>query len=328
MVVEALVWSAGAVESASPTESPVPGVASFQPTALAFWSGGQTGLVGGVDGVSGRVDRTTDGGASWSTVWQPDAPVSGLWAFGTRDAMAQTCTAEGADCTLWRSADGGLTWASQGSSVAVVSFADPQHGWALVPVAPPPGTAVGGPGAAAVERTSDGGQSWVQAGPIPCGPGGPTAMGPTAIAAVSATSAWLLCTGGPATIMEDKAVLVTGDGGTTWQVRAQVVGGADSSGDIGQIPPSGHPSGLAVASDGTAWITGSRMQPMVSVDGGRTWTAMPLGETDGNSTTGAVPNDAEHGFMLMWDPNAQGIDLEHTADGGTTWSAPYSWPLE
>jgi photosystem II stability/assembly factor-like uncharacterized protein len=260
-------------------------------------------------------------------VWQPDAPVTELWAFSARDAVAQTCPAEGEDCTLWRSTDGGLSWASQGSSVVVVSFVDPQHGWALVPVPPPPGTAVGGPGAAAVERTNDGGQSWVQAGPIPCGPGGPTAMGPTAIAAVSATSAWLLCTAGPATIMEDKAVLVTADGGATWQVRAQVVGGATGTGDIGQIPITGHPAGLAVAPDGTAWITGGRMQPLVSRDGGRTWTTMPLGEIDVNSTGGAVLLDAEHGFVLMWDPNAQGIALEHTADGGTTWSSLYTWPF-
>ncbi len=328
VVVEALVWSAGAVESASPTASPVPGVASFQPTALAFWSGGQTGLVGGVDGVSGRVDRTTDGGASWSTVWQPDAAVSGLWAFGTRDAMAQTCTAEGADCTLWRSADGGLTWASRGSSVAVVSFADPHHGWALVPVAPPPGTAVGGPGAAAVERTSDGGQSWVQAGPIPCGPGGPTAMGPTAIAAVSATSAWLLCTGGPATIMEDKAVLVTSDAGATWQVRAQVVGGTAPVGAIGHIPQGGHPTDIAVAPDGTAWMLGGRMRPLLSRDHGTTWTPMPLGEVDVTTTEGPALVGAKHGFVLMQDPNAQGIVLEVTSDGGATWSARYSWRLE
>ncbi len=152
-------------------------------------------------------------------------------------------------------------------------------------------------------------------------------MGPTAIAAVGATSAWLLCTGGPATIMEDKVVLVTSDGGASWQVRAQVVGGAMGTGDIGQIPITGHPAGLAVAPDGTAWITGGRMQPLVSRDGGRTWTTMPLGEIDVNSTGGADLLDAEHGFVLMWDPNAQGIVLEVTSDGGATWSAPYSWPL-
>jgi photosystem II stability/assembly factor-like uncharacterized protein len=328
VVVGALVWSGGSEEPSS-TPSPAPTVAgaAFWPQVLAFWPDGRTGLVGGTDGGHGRVERTTDGGATWSTVWQPDAPVTRLWAFTSTDAVAQTCAAEGADCALWHSTDAGVTWTAEASSVAVVSFADPQHGWALVPVAPPPGTAVGGPGAAAVERTSDGGQTWQPAGPMPCGPGTATAMGPTAITAVSATSAWLLCTGGAATIMLDKAVEVTTDGGTTWQLRAKVVGGASSSNDVGQISLDGHPSGIAVAPDGTAWMAGDRMQPAVSRDGGSTWTDMPLGEIDGNSTTGATPLDARRGLILMWDPNSQANVLEVTRDGGATWSSVYSWAI-
>ncbi len=318
-------WRPAALPEATPTTSPA-ARGSLDATALAVWSGGQDGLVGGTEGAGGRVDRTTDGGKAWVTVWRPDAPVVQLTAFGTADAMAVTCSPADADCTLWRSADGGATWKTVGTTPTVVSFSDPQHGWRLVPMAPPPGIPTGGPGAAAIEWTSDGGQTWQAASAVPCGPGAPIALGPTAIGGQNATSAWLLCTGEPATIMEDKAVAVTTDGGLTWQVRAATIG-SGASGDVGQIPSTGHPSGLAIARDGTAWMVGGRMLPLVSRDGGRTWTDMPLGEIDVNMVSAPAPLDDQDGFALMRDPNSQATLLEVTVDGGTTWAVRFRWPF-
>jgi photosystem II stability/assembly factor-like uncharacterized protein len=317
-------WRPAALAAVISSPSPAaPG--SLDVSALAVWSGSQDGLVGGTEGAAGRVDRTTDGGKAWTTVWRPDAPVVQLTVLGTADAMAVTCATADADCTLWRSADGGATWTTVGSTPSAVSFSDPLHGWRLVPAAPPPGTPVGGP-AAAIERTSDGGQTWQAASTVPCGPGTPIALGPTVIAAESATSAWLLCTGEGATIMEDKTLAVTTDGGATWQVRAATIG-SDPSGDVGQIPITGYPSGLAIARDGTAWMGGSRMLPLVSRDGGRTWTDMLLGEIDVNSVSAPAPLDDQHGFALMRDPNSQATLLEVTVDGGTTWAVRFSWPF-
>jgi photosystem II stability/assembly factor-like uncharacterized protein len=318
-------WRPAALTEATSTPSPA-ATGSLDASALAVWSGGQDGLVGGTDGAGGRVDMTTDAGRTWTTVWRPDAPVVQLTALGTVDAVAVTCASADADCTLWRSADGGATWKTVGTTPAALSFSDPRHGWRLVPMAPPPGTPTGGPGAAAIERTSDGGQTWQAASAVPCGPGGPIALGPTAIAAESATSAWLLCTGEGATIMEDKALAVTTDGGVTWQVRAATIG-SDPSGDVGQIPSTGYPSGLAIAPDGTAWMGGSRMLPLVSRDGGRTWTDMPLGEIDVSEVTAGAPLDARNGFALLRDPNRPATLLEATADGGTTWTVRFSWPF-
>jgi photosystem II stability/assembly factor-like uncharacterized protein len=309
------------------TPSPSPAATgSLDPSALAVWSGGETGLVGGTEGSAGRVDRTNDGGKTWTTVWRPDAPVVYLVAFGSADAVAETCAPPDGDCVLWRTADRGATWTAVGTTPAAVSFSDALHGWRLVPTATPPGSPVGGPGNAAIERTSDGGQTWQTTSTGPCGPGGPIALGPTAIAAQSATSAWLLCTGEPATIMEAKALAVTTDGGATWQVRAATIG-SDPSGSVGQIPNTGHPSSLAIAPDGTAWMMGSRMLPLVSRDGGRTWTDLPIGEIDLNSVSAPSPLDDQHGFALMRDPNSAATLLEVTVDGGTTWAARFSWPV-
>ena len=291
-----------------------------------MWSGGNAGLVGGTSGAIGRVDRTTDGGKTWTTVWRPDAPVVYLAAFGSADAVAETCASPNGDCALWRSADGGATWTVVGSAPVAVSFSDPLHGWRFVPIAAPPGTPTGGPGTAAIERTSDGGKTWQPVPTVPCGPGKPSAMGPTAIAAESAAAAWLLCTGSPATIMEEKTIAVTTDGGVTWEVRAATIG-SGPSGTIGQIPIVGHPSGLDIAPDGTAWMWGSRMLPIVSRDGGRTWADMALGEIDVSAVTAGAPLDARNGFALLRDPNQPATLLEVTADAGATWSTRFSWPF-
>jgi photosystem II stability/assembly factor-like uncharacterized protein len=126
--------------------------------------------------------------------------------------------------------------------------------------------------------------------------------------------------------MEAKALAVTTDGGATWQVRAATIG-SDPSGSVGQIPNTGHPSSLAIAPDGTAWMMGSRMLPLVSRDGGRTWTDLPIGEIDLNSVSAPSPLDDQHGFALMRDPNSAATLLEVTVDGGTTWAARFSWPV-
>jgi photosystem II stability/assembly factor-like uncharacterized protein len=101
--------------------------------------------------------------------------------------------------------------------------------------------------------------------------------------------------------MEDKTIAVTTDGGVTWEVRAATIG-SEPSGTIGQIPIVGHPSGIDIAPDGTGgWMWGSRMLPIVSRDGGRTWADMALGEIDLSAVIAGAPLDARNGFALLWD---------------------------
>jgi photosystem II stability/assembly factor-like uncharacterized protein len=313
------------VPSATPSPSAQAEPASLQVSSVAFWADGLTGLAGLGDGTTGQVDRTTDGGRSWTAVLQLNAPVGQVTVTGAADAWIVTgCTDSSAGCTsLWHSADRGTTWTPIDAAVDVVSFVDSDNGWAFAYTTPPAGTPVGGAVPSMLKRTTDGGATWTAVDAGPCAATDPSPISLIGVVARSPQSAWLLCGGGGAGSFGEKTVAVTTDGGASWQVRAQATypGGTD----IGQIPLSGHASGIAIAPDGTAWIWGGRMVPLASTDGGRTWTELPLGDPDVMLAGPAWPLDAQRGYALLWDPNQQATLLEASTDGGQTWSGRFRW---
>lgn len=321
-----------ACTTSRPTPTPSAG-ASAQPrflqgSSLAFWADGFAGLVGLGDGTTGQVDRTTDGGRSWSTVLRPSTPVGQIIVTGAADAWVLSGCADGtAACSrsLWHSGDRGTTWTRTGVPIDALSFSDSQNGWAFASTTVPSGTPVGDGAPSILERTTDGGATWTPVDAGPCGSQGPSPVSLIAVVARGPESAWLLCGGEGATSFADKTVAVTTDGGASWQVRARATppGGTD----IGQIPLSGHTSGMAIAPDGTAWTWGGRMVPLTSTDGGRNWTAMALGDPDALLAGPAWPLDAQRGYALLWNPNQQATLFEATSDGGQTWSARFSWPI-
>jgi photosystem II stability/assembly factor-like uncharacterized protein len=332
-VPSASVPSAVATPSMSaPSASAQAEPASLQVGGVAFWADGLTGLAGGGDNKTGRVDRTTDGGRSWTTVLQLNTPVGQVTVTGGADAWIITgCADSPAGCTsLWHTGDRGTTWtgihtAVDTMSFDTVSFADSDSGWAVTYTTPLPGTPASVARPSILERTTDGGATWTPVDAGPCGLGEPSSDELIAVVARSPLSAWLLCGGGGAGSFGEKMVAVTTNGGASWQVRAQATypGGTD----IGQIPLSGHASGMAIAPDGTAWMWGGRMVPLASTDGGRTWSELPLGDTDFMLAGPTWPLDALRGYALLWDPNQQTTLLEATSDGGQTWSARFSWPV-
>jgi photosystem II stability/assembly factor-like uncharacterized protein len=332
-VPSASVPSAVATPSMSaPSPSAQAEPASLQMTSVAFWADGLNGLVGGGVDKTGRVDRTTDGGRSWTTVLQLNTPVGQVTVTGRADAWIITgCANSPAGCTsLWHSGDLGTTWTEIHAAVSTmsfdtVSFANSDIGWAVTYTTPLPGTPVGGAMPSVLKRTTDGGATWMTVDAGPCASTDLSPIGLLGVVARNSLSAWLLCGGGGAGSFGEKTVAVTTDGGASWQVRAQATypGGTD----IGQIPLSGHASGMAIAPDGTAWMWGGRMVPLASTDGGRTWAELPLGDPDVLLARPAWPLDAQHGYALLWDPNQQTTRLEATSDGGQTWSTRFSWPV-
>ena len=306
------------------TPSPTPAVAVFQPSTLAFWDP-QRGLVAGSFAVPGetgygRILRTADGGRTWTTVDSPPEPVSELWVAGTIDAWAlTTCVPATNPCArLLHSTDGGRTWTSRVEPFDWVAFGDSSDGWAA---APGPGTMDLG---LTVSHTTDGGATWAKVtSPCQGSPAGPL----RAIAFGSPSSGLAVCANTLGAGGEFHSVLSTSDGGVTWHVRASVTP-APSSGNaekIGDLPYGGYIRGIVVAADGTAWLWGDRMDVLASTDGGVTWRGLGL-TGDGGGMAVPWPLDAQHGFVLLGDPNRQATLLEATTDGGHTWQELAAWP--
>ncbi len=303
------------------TSPPATATTSFQPDALAFRDL-QHGLLGGgfagQDGAGpGIVMGTSDGGSYWSTLATLAAPVRQLWVVGQMDWALTACDAAIPTCAprLLRSMDGGTTWAAVPMNLEELSFADARDGWGVAP-----GT---GAVTTTLERTRDGGITWTRT-TSPCrgSRGGPL----RAVAFRSVSSGLAVCAATLGAGGEFHSVLATSDGGASWQVRASVA--APPAPNVGSLPYGGYIRGLAVARDGTAWLWGDRMAPLASTDDGATWRPLGIGAPDAQPVTAAWPLDAQHGVVLLWDPNRQATLVEATADGGHTWRARTSFPVD
>lgn len=318
-----------ATASVEPTEPAASG-RSYQPSTVAFWnaSDGILGVtVSSPDGstATGELLRTTDGGRTWTKADETGGRIEQLVVAGSTHAWAVVgCPSAGPDTctTLLRSADGGATWTATGTSgVTRVSFLDADHGWAVLPGADPFTGSLG--------RTADGGSTWVAAGD-PCAGSRVGGLGDVAFG--SASDGLAVCASEPGAGNQLKAVMRSGDGGATWGLRASTGDFSGSSGDgrTGSIPVGGYVGrygDLVVAHDGTAWMTGGRMTPLVSTDGGVTWDPLGLGDPDVDLVRSAWPLERERGFALVWEGDRQATFLESTADGGRTWTELTSWPV-
>ncbi len=314
-----------ALPSPATPPSPTPAVAILQPSTLAFWDQ-QRGLVAGSYGVPGetgvgRILRTTDGGRTWTSVDSPPDPVSELWVTGSSDAWALSSCPDGTTpCRyLLSSTDGGTTWTSAPTNLAWVSFGTGVDGWG---VGAAPGVMASG-----LYRTSNGGSTWTSVR-SPCQ--GSTAGPLRAVAFRAATSGMAVCAATLGAGGEFHSVLSTSDGGVTWQVRASVAPApSQQTGrvpSVGSLQYGGYIQGVVLASDGTAWMWGGRMDVLLSTDDGVTWSGGGL-TSDGGGMAEAWPLDAGHGFALLWDPNRQATLLEATGDGAHTWQERMAWPL-
>ena len=303
-------------------------------------------------GNTGAIVRSSDGGATWTTVLTTNAPVSGV-AFVSGNVVV--CVDwQG---TFWRSTDAGLTWAAQSSGLNRALFAVAFSSASL-------GVAYSSDGEAL--RTVDGGVTWTVAGPVMsmqtitpldattflAGGDSGTPMrsvdggltwtaegsgdGPTLIDSAFADASTGIVVGTGGTIER------TSDAGATWNV---VPSGVTS--ELREVRFGDSTHGLAVGDAGVVLRTsdaGASWRPATSptspgdtlasvayvtpsaafaggdaglwktTDGGTTW------QSAGNF--GSLPQisrvrfgDAMHGLVA-----AQARQLWRTTDGGQTWS--------
>jgi len=274
--------------------------------AVAFWDD-ERGLVGlnisRLDGSSsGELELATDGGRSWATGGPTNSGVAQVDVVGAS--------------RLYRSTDAGASWSSAVTDLTWVSFVDRLNGWGVAGAGPSVD-----PGIPALERTRDGGRHWVTI-ESPCT--GSDVGRLRAVSFRSLTSGLAVCAFTAGAGGELHSVLATEDGGRYWTVRAST-GDASGSKPLGDLSYGGYIRGTVETRDGTAWISGDRMVPLASHDGGARWQPLGLGDPDGNLVYAAWPRDARHGVAVMWAPDSQATLFEITSDGGRTWTERSSW---
>ncbi|HEX9095160.1 MAG TPA: hypothetical protein VF990_03560 [Candidatus Dormibacteraeota bacterium] len=274
---------------------------------------------------SSELWRTTDGGVNWTNVSPPSLPDRLVHYAGdlhgpayysdvaylldaTHAWVAETghSAAFGAGLYIatFRTTDGGKTW-HEGASLGGVSpalyFLDENHGWLLLPTQ----------SSLLLYTTDDGGVSWKPttsvAETVPPPTGSPTIASPTIVFS-SLTTGWLLST--------DGSLLVTHDGGATWQVQPLPI-----TPEAGGVSPPRffdpqHGQIIAWASSASPAVL------LVTSDGGSTWVVRSI---PGEIQFGGNFIDASHGWVIAG--SAADFDavpgvplpLYRTEDGGLTW---------
>jgi photosystem II stability/assembly factor-like uncharacterized protein len=294
---------------------------------------------------------TTDGGATWSLPGQrvlpgnvgcpsPSRPIAGSPPVPILMATSTTGWAIDARHTT----DGGAHWSSDGGPPSIANrssgyaefFLDATHAW----VAETGGSSAACSDHIVVVSTSDGGQTWQPAPPIPVALAAPseaiwsgasTSYSPTTI--LSLNQSHLYGLGGPWLdfvdanhgwlLVETQAVGLmalpkvgplyrTTDGGLHWTLVSELPAA------IGRCGVAG---GISFISTTTGWMpeasgcdSSAPLMYRVTHDGGATWTDQTLSLACGCIGTAPVFFDGRNGSLVAGDY------LFVTSDGGTTWN--------
>jgi photosystem II stability/assembly factor-like uncharacterized protein len=275
-------------------------------------------------GVNGTFVVTTDGGRTWTPGVVPGAEAlqfRDVHGVNARVAYLMSIGDLPEDFRIYKTVNGGHTWAMQfqnhnpGAFYDCFDFWNPNRGITF-------SDAVAG--RFPVIRTTNG-QTWQDIGNrLPAalpGEAGFAASG-TCVATQGDQNAWI-ATGGTAT----PRVLVTTDGGNSWNAyNTPLVGGSSAGGTTVAFRDRFH--GIIAGGDLAALPTDppSAKRAAVSSDGGQTWSLVkppPLSTTNAGDFGGSV-------FGLSYVPGRGDQTVVVTGPGGTAWSSNEgrrSWQL-
>ena len=209
--------------------------------------------------------------------------------------------------------DGGDTWVDHtpaGSRVLDVDFYSQLDAWLV--------RQINSTGELGVMRTQDGGRTWDAGQILPEADRG-YRYASAFVAALDGQTAWVVLkipSGGSFSLGR---LLVTEDGGATWQEREA---------------PLGEPVRLLDAR--SAWMAGGPAGDQLyrTMDGGRTWQPVVLDLPSGGYTVVGLPgfSDRLNGWLAAWqrsDGHPGGVLLLYrTRDGGAGWKIEHSYRVE
>jgi photosystem II stability/assembly factor-like uncharacterized protein len=259
-------------------------------------------LDGFVYGLSGAY-VTHDGGKSWSALQLPAKSVYGIASGGTTVWTVTSPCAKGVACQLEvrRSVDGGRSWLSAHplplgfSPESLVTFSS-----GVMMSSVPTGD---------IQITSDAGATW-RAIKTQCA-GNPFRG---YVATPDGNELWELCGGYPdaASNTADRTLFVSENGGKSWSQRSTSAAG-------GALSSAGYPMWL-VSNRSRVGFVSSVPTPLVTHDGGATWTAVSLDAT-------GLRIIRFSGAQYAWALEGTG-NIWSTGDGGENWSEAGQLPAD
>jgi hypothetical protein len=280
-----------------------------------------------------RLEHTADGGQTWTTIGEPSGHTLVAVDFASRD-IGYGLTTIG---MVVRTTDAGKSWSglpAQPTSRPAMSLCHVSSGALVV-----------GDNLGAVSRSSNQGATWATVYSAP--PEG----GPVTWDSLSCSEGSVLdyVTDLPGRRGDSYLVASSGDGGASWSTEAA----SDPSGNLGGLaavaPPAPIPSiaDAVLVAPGTLSLIGYplRGSSLVAVTKGRAGGSFRGRVIQGvvNNTTlpaqqlssihGTSFSDANNGWVLVdVVPNPDGgaayyTVVEHTSDGGATWSPVYQGAL-
>lgn len=255
---------------------------------------------------------THDGGETWALEAVPGDVIAIQAAGGSVWAVVRDCPPNGA-CTLQilSSQTGGRAWSPLpvqppiAGEQAILTRMGSEAAWLL-------SWSARAPMSGQLAVTHDNGSSWQ-----PLTDPTTARMCTLKLLAADTSRLWLLCGGEGATIMMDKALFGSSDGGASWSLVAD----AAPPGNPGKnnLPLSGHVADLAAPGSQRVYIGLARSTLISSSDEGLTWKAsIPLDpQLAGDvGVERVVFVDPDHGWALS------GPDtLYRTEDAGAHWQA-------
>jgi photosystem II stability/assembly factor-like uncharacterized protein len=230
------------------------------------------------------IAHTSDGGATWAT------QTHAIYAHAVDFVDADRGWVCGGN-TVWSTADGGLTWRARHLRsnwyLNAVAFTDASHGW----VVGYRETDHGSHYYPIIMVTSDGGITWSQQS-FPAGDTEGRVL--NSVSFVDAAHGWAV--GNGSSMGGGGTIIVTSDGGLTWQSQAS----GTTDWDLNDVT-------FVDASHG--WLTGGG-KILATIDGGATWTP----QTVGIGATAVAFADSLQGYAVGTDGG-----IATTTDGGVNW---------